>query len=94
MLVVPPAYAGYLTAAGARQGSQHVGPPVRPGVLSVLAHGLAEAVVERQRRTTLALLITRLPAGWCATDRDAAGRESYVGPACALQAHTTPAVLR
>lgn len=93
MLVVPPAYAGYLTAAAAAQGSKHAG-SARSGVLSVLAHGLAEAVIERQRRITLALLITRLPADWCATDRDAAGRESYVGPADALRAYSTPAVLR
>jgi hypothetical protein len=53
------------------------------GVLGVLARGRAEAVVERERRATLALVLGCLPAGWCVIDRGPSGCERFVGPAAA-----------
>jgi hypothetical protein len=66
MLVVPPAW------AGCRR---------RPGVLVVLARGWADALMERERRATLAVMIASLPAGGCIIDRDEAGRERVIGAA-------------
>jgi len=93
MFLVPPACAGCLTAvaaARARRGAV----PARPGVLSVLAHGLAESAIERQRRATLAMLTAGLPGGWCVTGRDASGREWFIGPACTAPPHSTREALR
>jgi len=93
MLMVPPACAGSLTAAAAAQARRHA-IPARPGALSALAQGLAEAVIERQRRTTLAMVIACMPAGWCMTDRDAGGRERFIGPAGAAPAPGARGALR
>jgi hypothetical protein len=92
MLPDLPVYAGCLAAAAAAR-ARRAGPS-RPGVLSALASGWAEAAIERQRRTTLAVVITCLPAGWCVIDRDASGRERFIGPTGTAPAHVTRGILR
>jgi hypothetical protein len=87
-----PACAGCLAAAGAVR-VRHRAVPGWPGVLGVLARGRAEAVVERERRATLALILACLPAGWCVIDRDPCGRERFIGPAAAAQAPGTRGAL-
>lgn len=67
--------------------------PGWPGVLGVLARGRAEAVMERERRATLTLILACLPAGWCVIDRDPCGHERFVGPAAAAQAPGTRGAL-
>lgn len=93
MVVDLPACAGYLTVVTASHAKRHR-LPARPGVLSVLAGGWAEATVERERRATLALVIAGLPPGWCMIDRDACGRERFIGPATAAAAHGVRGALR
>src|ERR1035438_10668054 len=85
MFLFPPACAGCLTAVAASRARRRA-VPARPGVLSVLAHGLAESAMERQRRATLAMLTAGLPGGWCVTGRDPCGRERFIGPAGAAPA--------
>ena len=87
------ACAGCLTAAAAARARRGA-VPGRAGMLSVLAHGLAESAIERQRRATLAMLTADLPGGWCVTGRDASGREWFIGPACAAPPHGTREALR
>ena len=79
MLVDLRACAACLAAAVAR--ARHRAVPGRLGVLGVLARGWAEVAIERERRATLALVLDCRPAGWCVIERDACGRERFVGPA-------------
>ena len=90
MLADLPACAGWVTAVAAARAIRRAG----PGVLAVLAHGRAEAAIERERRATLAMVIACLPAGWCVIDRDACGRERFTGPACAAPARGVRGALR
>jgi len=72
MILVLPAWAGYI-----RRSAR----PVRPGALAVLARGWTDALMERERRATLAIMIGSLPTGSCIVDRDESGRERVIGPA-------------
>jgi len=78
MTVILPARAGCLAALIATGAARRS----RPGPLTVLARGWAEAMVERERRATLATVLSRVPPGWCVVDR---GRERFVGPAAAME---------
>jgi hypothetical protein len=93
MVVDLPACAGCLTAVATARAKRRWMPD-RPGVLGVLARGWAEAAVERERRATLALAIAGLPPGWCVIDRDACGRERFIGPAGAASAPCLRGALR
>jgi hypothetical protein len=93
MVVDLPACAGCLTAVATARAKRRW-MRARPGVLGVLASGWAEVAVERERRATLALVIAALPPGWCVVDRDACGRERFIGPAGAAAAHRGPGALR
>lgn len=79
---------GCLTAVAA-----YVRWPVRRkghAVLPVLAGAWAEAAIERERRTTLVAVLTQLPRGVCVAERDAAGRERFIGPATTVPARRHP----
>jgi len=78
MLVDLRACAACVAPAVAR--ARHRAVPGRMGVLGVLARGW-EVAIERERRATLALVLGCRPAGWCVIERDACGRERFVGPA-------------
>src|ERR1035438_2296513 len=91
MFLFPPACAGCLTAVAASRARRRA-VPARPGVLSVLAHGLAESAMERQRRATLAMLTAGLPGGWCVTGRGPRGGEWFIGPAGAAPARAWEAL--
>jgi len=88
MLVDLRACAACLAAAAAARARRRA-VPGRLGVLGVLARGRAEVAIERERRATLALVLGCLPAGWCVIDRDACGRERFVGPAAIAPARGT-----
>lgn len=72
MILVVPAWAGSIRRSG---------DPDRPGALAALVRGWTDALMERERRATLALMIGSLPAGSCIVDRDESGRERVIGPA-------------
>ena len=79
---------GCLSAAVA-----YVRRPLRPrdrAVLPVLADAWAEAAVERQRRATIIAVITHLPPGVCVAERDAVGRERFIGPAATVPMRRYP----
>jgi hypothetical protein len=69
---------------GTVAGTALVRRPGKPGISGVfhtLAEGHGKAVLERELRITLALVIRQLPAGMRVVGCDAPGREWSLGPA-------------
>lgn len=91
MLMTVPADAGRLRKA-LRAGEP--GGSAWAGVFAILARGRAEAMIERERRATLVVALSGLAAGYCLMDRDAAGRERFIGPAGAVPAPVARGILR
>jgi hypothetical protein len=74
--------------------ARELGSSAWAGVFAILARGRAEAMIERERRATLAVALSGLAAGFCLMDRDAAGGERFIGPAGTVPSPTAHRITR